>query len=297
MTGETRLAVLLLLPAAALVGGLYLLPTLVTLLISFQARDIGPNFAEVFGNISNLSLQNYLRSFNDPVWQRAMIQTGILTGIVVGLGLPLSLGIALLLSQDFWGRSLLRAMILLPWAIPPIVNGTMWTLVYHPQIGTLNAALTQLGVLQRYTIWLGDPIVAIVSASIAVMWRFIPFMTLFTMAGLQNIPKEIYESAAIDGAGIVRRFLHITLPAIKSVLITVAAMQVIWVTKVFDEIWALIKGGAAGTTVMSLWIYRQAFEFLNFAYGSALAYILALITALVVFAHYYFVVRRSEVER
>lgn len=291
---DTKLAMLLLAPAAALVIGLYFMPTLITFLMSFQKGDIGENFFEVIINIPNSSLDNYIRSFNDPDWIASFGQTLLLILIVVGLGIAISLGIALLLSQEFKGRSILRALVLIPWAVPPIVNGTTWTLIYHPQVGTLNALLHQLGLIDRYIIWFIDPNLAIFAAGLAVTWRFIPFMTLFTLAGLQTIQTELYESAKVDGANFIQRFRYITLPAMKSVLLVVIFMQIIWTTKVFDEIWALIKGGAARTTVMNLWIYRQAFEFLRYGYGSALAYLLALFTSIIVIAYYYTVAKKSE---
>jgi len=291
---DAKLAIILLLPAATLVIGLYFVPTLITFLMSFQKRDISANLLEVIINIPNSTLDNYIRSFRDPDWVASFNQTLLLILIVTGLGITISLGIAILLSQEFRGRGFLRALVLIPWAVPPIVNGTTWTLIYHPQVGTLNALLSQLGLIDRYIIWLLDPLLAIFSAGLAVTWRFIPFMTLFILAGLQTVQRELYESAMVDGANFWQRFRHVTLPTIRPVLLTVIFMQIIWTTKVFDEIWALIKGGAAGTTVMNLWIYRQAFEFLRYGYGSALAYLLALFTSIVVIGYYYLVSKRSE---
>ncbi|MEM2182452.1 MAG: sugar ABC transporter permease [Thermoproteota archaeon] len=291
---DTKLALLLMMPAAVLVIGLYFIPTLITFLMSFQKKDISENLFEVIMNIPNSTLDNYIRSFRDPDWIASLNQTMLLILIVTGLGIVISLGIAILLSQEFKGRGLIRTLVLIPWAVPPIVNGTTWTLIYHPQVGTLNALLNQLGIIDRYLIWFIDPLLAIFAAGLAITWRFIPFMTLFILAGLQTVQKELYESAMVDGANFLRRFIHITLPAIRPVLLTVIFMQIIWTTKVFDEIWALIKGGAAGTTVMNLWVYRQAFEFLRYGYGSALAYLLALFTSVIVIAYYYFVSKRSE---
>jgi ABC-type sugar transport system permease subunit len=199
---------------------------------------------------------------------------------------------ALVLNQSFKGRGFLRALILIPWAVPPIVNGTTWGLVYHADIGTMNGVLRQLGLIEKDLLWLGDPKLALFTVITATIWRLIPLMTLLILAGLQTIPRLVYESAEVDGANAVQRFFYITLPNIRMVLLTTATLLTVFVTKAFDEIWALTEGGPSyGTTVMSLWTFRQSFDFLRFGYGAALAYSLMFLTGIVVVAN--FVLRRS----
>jgi ABC-type sugar transport system permease subunit len=215
--------------------------------------------------------------------------------VVVALGLSFSMVAALVLNQPFKGRGFLRALILIPWAVPPIVNGTTWGLVYHADIGTMNGILRQIGLIDQDLLWLGDPRLALFAVITATVWRLIPLITLLLLAGLQTIPQEIYESAAVDGANAIQRFFYITLPNMQMVVLTTATLLTVFVTKAFDEIWALTEGGPSyGTTVMNLWTYRQSFDFLKFGYGSALAYSLTFITGIIVVANF-LIRRRAEV--
>jgi ABC-type sugar transport system permease subunit len=252
-----------------------------------------PHIIKVFEpeNLRQLSLKNYVRAFRDPVWLKSMKNTGLYLLIVVILGMSFSMIVALVLNQVFKGRGFLRALILIPWAVPPIVNGTTWGLVYHADIGTMNGLLRTLGLIDHDLLWLGEPGLALFAVISATTWRLIPFMSLMLLAGLQTIPTEVYESAQVDGANSVQSFFHITLPNIRLVMLTVITLLTIWVTKVFAEIWALTKGGPSyGTMVMNLWTYRQSFEFLRFGYGSALAYIMVTLMLLLIVVN--FLIRR-----
>lgn len=293
---ERRLAYAFLFPALFLISAMYLLPTIVTFVVSFEPAKMDPNIIQVFNpaNLGQISLDNYLRSFRDPVWLKAIGNTAFYVVVVVVLGMSFSMVVALVLNQPFKGRGFLRALILIPWAVPPIVNGTTWGLVYHADIGTMNGILRQLGLIHQDLLWLGHPRLALFTVITATTWRLVPFMTLLILAGLQTIPREVYESAEVDGANAVQRFFYITLPNIRMVLLTVVTLLVVWVTKAFDEIWALTEGGPSyGTTVMNLWTYRQSFDFLRFGYGSALAYILVVLTGIVVIANF-LIGRREE---
>lgn len=282
---ERRLAYAFLFPALFLISAMYLVPTIVTFVVSFEPAKMDPNIIQVFNpaNLGQISLDNYLHSFRDPVWLKAIGNTAFYVVVVVVLGMSFSMVAALVLNQPFKGRGFLRALILIPWAVPPIVNGTTWGLVYHADIGTMNGVLRALGLIHRDLLWLGEPRLALFCVITATTWRLVPFATLLILAGLQTIPREIYESAEVDGANAVQRFFYITLPNIQMILLTIATLLTVWVTRAFDEIWALTEGGPSyGTTVMNLWVYRQSFEFLHFGYGSALAYILVLLTGIVV---------------
>ena len=297
MRRERRLGCLFVLPALLLVFVMYLIPTVTTFVVSFQSADMEPHIARVLdtANLSRIGLDNYRRAFRDTVWRTAMVNTGIYVIVVVLVTVLFSMAVALILNQSFKGRGFLRALILIPWAVPPIVNGTMWGLVFHADIGTLNGVLRTLGIIQRDVIWLGEPRLARLVVITATTWRLIPFVSLLLLAGLQSIPRSIYESAKVDGANALQSFVLITLPNLSMVILTAITLLTLWVTKVFDEIWALTKGGPSyGTTVMNLWTYRQSFEFLRFGYGSALAYIMVFITAMLVLVNFW-LRRRSEV--
>jgi ABC-type sugar transport system permease subunit len=287
LTAESRLAVILIAPALVFVGSLYLLPTLITFFMSFQKGDIGPDILKTF-DFNSMTLGNYLRSFEDAIWIKSFYQTLIFSAVTVGGGLVVSLGIAILLNEQFRGRAIFRVLALVPWAVPPVVNGTTWGIVFHASVGTLNAALQQLGLIHKYIIWFGDPTLALLALAVAVTWRFVPYMTLFLLAGLQSVSKSLIESAQIDGANALQRFRYIVLPTIIPVAIAVAFMQIVYATRVFDEIYATTRGGPSfGTTVMNMWIYKQSFDFLNFGYGAALSYLLSLFTVIFILLNHY----------
>jgi len=294
MTRDSRLAALLITPAMALVAGLYFLPTLITFFMSFQKGDIGPDILKAFDPRS-MTLSNYLRSFGDSIWIKSFYQTLIFAGIVIGLGFLTSLGIAIVLNEECRGRTIMRLLVLLPWAVPPVVNGTTWGIVFHASVGILNAALSQLGLINRYIVWFANPTLALVALSLAVTWRFIPYMALFILAGLQNVSKDQIESAQIDGANVLQRFRYVVLPALVPVVVGLIFMQAVYATGVFDEIYATTKGDPSyGTMVMNMWIYKQTFDFLNFGYGAALAYLLGLFTVIFLLVRHYYESRSSR---
>jgi multiple sugar transport system permease protein len=294
---EAALGYILVTPSVLLLVTLYLFPLVSTLLISILPSTAVVEIFDAFRfeNLSLLTFDNYTRSIKDSIWNNSIGNTAILMSIVVVVGLPLSLGIAIVLNEQFVGRGLLRGLLLVPWAIPPVVNGTIWNLILHGDVGTLNGVLYELGFISKYVIWLGEPTLALVTVSLAVAWRWLPFMTLLLLAGLQTIPDEIYEAAKVDGAKAWQRFWYVTLPSIRSVLLTVAIIQAIWTTKMFAEFYTLTQGGPSySTTVMYHWIYKQGFEFLRLGYASALAYILGIFTSILIVIYYFLSLRRNE---
>ena len=294
---EARLGYALISPGVLLLVALYLMPLVTTLLASFEPGGSVVNVTDAFrlDNVTSPTLEHFVRASNDPIWRKSIVTTMVFVGIVIGVGLPASLVIALVLNEDFRGRGILRAMLLIPWAIPPVVNGTIWGLILHGDLGTLNGLLLELGLIKKYVVWLADPRLALITVSLAVVWRWLPFMSLLILAGLQGIPPELYDAARVDGANAWNRFRFVTLPSLWPVLITVGVIQTMWTTKVFAEFWTLTKGGPSySTTVMYYWVYKQAFEFLRLGYGSALAYILAALTAGLILFYYLRVLRGGE---
>jgi ABC-type sugar transport system permease subunit len=186
--------------------------------------------------------------------------------------------IALVLNQKFVGRGFVRAFILLPWAIPTIVNGILWEWIYNANYGALNGLLFQLGMIDNYKNWLGEPWLALNMIIIADTWKMTPFYVILYLAGLQTIPRELYDSAKIDGAGIWKRFLHITLPMLKPIILVILVLRTMQAFKVFDIIYIMTKGGpSGGTMVISFYTYIESFGNLNFGYGSAMSFIIAVI--------------------
>lgn len=261
-------------PAVLLVAGIYIFPAVQTLMFSFGQVDVMS-----FSVVRFVGFDNYVRVFQDPRFVDATVRTLYFGVVVVGVGIVLSYAIALLLVQRFVGRGVVRVAVLLPWAVPPVVAGVMWGHLFHAEIGIINALLRHLGLISRNIVWLGEPTLALHVIMIAVVWRIIPFMTLFLLAGLQTIPAQLHEAASIDGAGGLKRFRHITLPLTMPVLIPCALIQFVWTLKVFGEIFTLTGGGPSWrTTTLNYLVYRESFEFFRLDRGAAIAYILLLLT-------------------
>jgi multiple sugar transport system permease protein len=261
-------------PAVILVVGVYIYPAIQTLVFSFGEVDL-----TTFSIGQFVGLENYRDVVTDPRYAAAFTRTIYFSVMVVGVGLVISFLISMLLNKRFFGRSVLRMVVLLPWAVPPVVSGVVWGQLFHANVGTINAILRGLGWIQQDVIWLGNPTLALHVIIVAVIWRVIPFMTLFLLAALQTIPNVLYEAAELDGAGMWQRFRRVTLPLAMPVVIPLVGIQFIWALKVFGEIFMLTAGGPAGKTVtLNYFVYEQAFKYLRVGRGAAAAYLLLLVS-------------------
>jgi len=278
MIGLNRLGPLMVLPAVFLVAGVYLYPAFLNLVFSFGKVDLVSFSVERF-----VGFRNYAQAFQDPRFGDTCLRTVYFGVVVVSVGLVVSFLIALLLNQRFKGRGVVRAAVLLPWAIPPVVSGVMWGQIFHADVGTLNVILRRLGLISSNIMWLGEPTLALHVIILAVLWRAIPFMTLFILAALQTIPRELYEAATIDGAGPTQRLRYIILPTCKSIVLPVSTIQFIWSLKVFGEIFTLTRGGPSWKTVtLNYLVYLESFEYFKLGRAAALAYFLLLLSLFIV---------------
>lgn len=275
---ERRLAVLFLLPAVVLVAGTYVYPAVLTLVFSLGRVDLTTFSLERF-----VGLGNYLHALGDPRYQSALWRTLYVAGVAVAAGIPLAFLLAALLNQPFWGRGLLRVFVLVPWAVPPVVTGIIWGQLFHADFGLVNAILSRLGVIDRYVVWLGDPRLALHVIITVLIWQGLPLSVLVLLSGLQTIPRELHEAAAIDGANDRQQFAWITLPMMVPFLIPVIVLRLIFALKAFDPIFVLTRGGPGqATTTLNFFVYLEAFEFLNIGYAAAIAYLLLLVTVSVI---------------
>lgn len=271
--------ILLILPAALIMALVTVYPLFRSFWISVHKWDLTrPDLGHAF-----VGFANYLYVLKDPTfWQSAKITVYFVVG-AVALEISLGLGIAMLLNREFFGRNLVRMLALLPWAIPGVVNGIMWKWVLNPSYGALNGLLSQLGVIQKYVIWLGTPASALVMCILADTWKETPFIMLLFLAALQTVPKDLYEAAKVDGTNPFQAFWHITLPLIQPTLFVALTLRTIWALKSFDLIYTLTAGGpSGGTSVIGYYTYLKTFVSLNFGRGSAVAYIMTIVVALLV---------------
>ncbi|MGE0075311.1 MAG: carbohydrate ABC transporter permease, partial [Sphaerochaetaceae bacterium] len=233
-----------------------------------------------------IGLKNFVEALKDPLFWSSIGRTTILGVSTVLTEVFLGVAIALLLNQKFKGRGFVRGVVILPWALPYVVNGIMWKWIFDANYGAFNAFLSQIGFLETYRIWLGEPISAIAIVVFANIWKETPVAVILVTAALQSIPHELYEAASIDGARSFRKFRSITFPMLKPIITTLVIIKTIWALKEFDLIYIITKGGPANSTNMfSYYIYQNTFKFLNFGYGSALAYLLTLLT--IILAYFY----------
>ncbi|MDB5850456.1 MAG: sugar transporter permease [Rhodoferax sp.] len=219
-----------------------------------------------------IGLDNYIAIWHDPVFWASLGRTAIWIGLTVPLQLLLGLVTALLLNQTFRWRGLARSLILIPWALPSVVIGLMWSWIYNPQVGLLNDLMLRLGLLQTAVPWLANPDTSLYAIIAALVWQGFPFFAIMILAGLQTIPHSLYEAADIDGASDWQQFWHITMPALKAVLVTAVMLRIIWVANSIDVIYVMTGGGPGyATHTLPLYALKRTYASMDFGYGSALA--------------------------
>jgi ABC-type sugar transport system permease subunit len=284
------LAYALLLPAALVVFGVVLYPAGRALVISFY--DVNSPFP---GAYPYKGLSNYAEVLADPRVLTAAEHTLYFTVASTAAELVFGIGLALLLAAPLRLRWLFRSIVILPWALPTIVNGAMWRLILNSEYGVLNAALTQLHLQDGYRSWLGsDPFLALNMVVVADVWKNTSLVAFFLLAGLTTIPRDLYEAARVDGAGPVRSFLRITLPLLVPTIAIVLVLRTIEAFKVFDIVYVMTGGGpASGTQTITFFTYLQAFSAQRFSVGASLAY-LTVLAILVLAMIYLRLLRQNE---
>lgn len=285
-----RQAWMLLLPLLVIIAAVTGYPLINTVRLSFTDASLtGRNIAQHW-----VGLENYGYVFTDPDFGDAFRRTLYFTFVSVGVEMVLGVLVALLLNRDFRGRTLVRALMVLPWALPTIVNAMMWRLIYNPEFGSLNALLFQLGLIDSYRSWLGTPGTAMNMVILADVWKNYPLVAIIVLAALQTIPRELYEAASIDGAGPWVKFWKVTFPAILGPLSVALVLRMIDAFKVFDIIYLMTRGGPADSTKsVSFFVYQESFAYLRAGSGASYAVTVAL-TSGVMIALYILLLRRQS---
>ncbi len=232
-----------------------------------------------------VGIKNYIDVVSSPYFLEALGNTLTFTLISAPITIIIALGVARLLLTRFVGRGVIRAVVLLPWAIPGSVSGILWLWIFHGQFGVLNMVLWKLGIIESYIPWLTEPNLARFAVIVAHVWTQIPFAGVLLMAALTTINQELYEAAEVDGAGPFRRLIHVTIPQIKGMLMVAFIYELIIGITTYDVVYSMTGGGPGGaTTLLSYYIWAESFKMLHFGRGAALGVIMALLTLALIMA-------------
>ena len=265
-------------PAVLLVAAFTLYPYIYALWSS--VRVVSPLLPPAFAG-----LKNYEAVITSIYFLRAVKRTLIFTFASVPITVILGLLTASLLNRRFFGDVALKALVLLPWAIPISISGVVWRGFFNGGWGALNALLYMAGIIPKYIGWLTTPSLATLVVITVQVWTQFPFATVLILAAMQAIPEELYEAAAIDGAGVLQRFFYVTLPSIRAMLAIVVIFEILMGLTTFDLTYALTGGGpGTATTLISYFTYAESFKMLNFGNGAALAVILAAVSLVMILA-------------
>jgi multiple sugar transport system permease protein len=270
---SNRTGWLFLTPALLLLGLVFVYPIGRAFWQSFFLQNLGTQLQPIFTGFTN-----YQRMEGDGRFWQSLLNTLQFTAVSVTIELGLGLGVAMLLNQTFRGRGLVRTVALLPWALPTALIALAWTWIFNDEFGLLNDLLLRLGLIQTGINWLGDPNLALGAVIAADVWKTTPFISILLLAGLQSIPRDLYEAHAIDGATPWRSFREITVPLIMPQILIAALFRMAQAFGLFDLVAVMTGGGPAGSTEMvSHYIYANVMRYLDFGYGAAMVVVTFLI--------------------
>lgn len=265
------------LPGLILLGVVMIYPIAWGFYLSLQRLNMATFSPPVF-----IGFRNYEQLFANTQFITALVNTFVFVVVSIALEFIIGLGYALLLRERFRGYGLLRGIVLLPWMMPPVVVAFVWAWLLNGSSGVLNHVLLRLGVISTSINWLSTPGLTLPVIILVDVWRTTPFVMLVLLAGLQNIPTELYEAAKIDGAGAWQRLLRITMPLLKPAATVAFLMRVIIALRFFDIVWVMTRGGPAGTTEMLGTLgYKQSIMSMNMGSGSAVTTIIFILSFVV----------------
>lgn len=217
-----------------------------------------------------VGFDNFQRIFDDPLFWDSFRQALVWTGWSILFQTVLGVALALLLNLTLPGMAIYRGLLLFPYIVPTVVIALNWRWIFNSEIGIVNHALLSAGLISENIAWLSTPDMAMLSAILLNVWKYTPFVVICVLARLQTIPTELYDAAKVDGAGAWRRFIDITLPMLKEVLVVVIVFRTIWTFNKFEEIYLLTRGGP-GTSTFNLAVYAFEEGMANLRLGVAAA--------------------------
>jgi len=229
-----------------------------------------------------VGLANYVWAFTTPDIWGSLGYTLYFVAVSVTLEFLIGLGMALAMFHTFRLRGILRAVVIIPWAVPAIIQASMWKWMFHPDAGVISDILMRIGLISRPVNFLGEPILAMHSVILADVWKTSSFMAIMLFAGLASIPQDIYDSAKVDGARMWFRFRHITLPLMFPIILVALLFRTMDAFRVFDLVYGLTGGGpGTSTEVLSTFSYKFYFSYARFGQGSTLAIVIFLIILII----------------
>jgi multiple sugar transport system permease protein len=277
-------------PALVFILAVLVYPLGYNVYMSLHAVTVG-NF--LAGTAPFAGLENYREVLGRQDFHHSFWITLIFTVSCLFFQFTIGLALALFFSQRFPANGVLRAFLLLAWMLPLVVTGSLFRWMLDGQYGVINLLLN-LGPLEAGRFWLAEPNTALIGVIIANVWVGIPFNMILLLAGLQGISATLYEAAKVDGANALQRFLHITIPQLRPVMLIVLLLGFIYTFKVFDLIFVMTAGGPVNATrVLPLYVYDVIFQFFNFGTGAAAA-MLVFVLPLVLALAYLYAIRREE---
>ncbi len=263
-------------PTILVIVAILVYPVIQSVVLSFGQSSIDGSTGYTF-----VGLKHYASLMENERFWNALTVTLIFTVLTIPLELALGIGLALILNEHFKGKGLARLAVLFPWALPTALNTLMWRWMYNADFGLFNAVALQTGIADKPINWLGDPTLAMLSMVIVAVWKTSSFMALIILAGLQSIPKDLYEAGRMDGMTRWQEFREITLPLLKGPILVALVIRSMDALRTFELPYNLTDGGpVTATESLSLYAYKVIFDFIDFNFGAAVV----VIQFLVIFA-------------
>jgi ABC-type sugar transport system permease subunit len=287
---DARVAWLLLAPSLLVILGVTLWPIIYTFVLSFLDAPTGIGQTRTF-----VGLANYIGMLQDQTFWETVGRTLHFTVVSVSLELILGLAIAQLIHSHPAGWQFLRFSLIIPWAVPTIVNGAMWRWIYSADFGALNAILMQLGLIKHYIPWLTYPGMAMNLVIVADIWHTMPFVALILQAALATLPNELNEAAAVDGANAFQRFWFIRLPLLRPAILVALIVRTVEAFRVFDIVYIITNGGPANSTITITYLtYLFSFPYGKLGTGAALSFLISVFTIIMAILYIRFLYRPEE---
>ncbi len=289
---DARTAWLLLVPSLLVILGITLWPVISTFILSFFNAPTGIQQTRTF-----VGLDNYINMLKDQTFWETIWRTLYFTMVSVGLELALGLAIAQLIHSRPWGWQFLRISLIIPWAVPTIVNGAMWRWIYSADFGALNGLLMQLGLIKHYVPWLTLTSMAMNLVIVADVWHTMPFVALVLQAALATLPEDLDEAAAVDGANAWQRFWQIRVPLLRPAILVALIVRTVDAFRVFDIVYIITAGGPAYKTLTITYLtYLNSFTFGKQGTGAALSFLISAFTILMALGYIRLLYRPEETQ-